>query len=155
MPASNAVLGAAVVGAAGVVGYQRFQQKAIEREEEAARAEQERRVQDHQERADQQRQKEGIEAERRSHVGYMMARDKEDVLLFDLLHDIYDAVARTHHVRPSVNLPLLRLPASPDSPAEAALGVGLLLGMEAELCFCSVLSGPCPSGKMLRPWVLP
>ena len=133
MPASNAVLGAAVVGAAGFAGYQMMQEKAIQREENEARKEFEKRAQDQKERAEQQRQKEGIEAEQRSNVGYTMARQKEDVLLFDLLHDVYDAVAQRRGTRPCVNLPLLRLPGSPDSPSEAVLGVGLLLGMEPSL----------------------
>ena len=131
MPAPQAFLGAAVSLGVGVAAYHIYQNKAIAHEEEEARKERDKLAQDRRERAEQRRQKEGFEAEQRSYVGYMMAQEKESLLLEDLLHDVYDAVARTCESRPSVNLPLLRLRGSPDSPAEAALGVGLLLGMES------------------------
>ena len=131
MPAPQAFLGAVSLGV-GVAAWHVYQKKAIAREEEEARKERDKLAQDYRERAEQRRQKEGIEAEQRSNVGYKMVHTKESLLLEDLLHDVYDAVARTCESRPSVNLPLLRLPDSPDSPAEAALGVGLLLGMESD-----------------------
>ena len=88
MPAPQAFLGAAVSLGVGVAAYHIYQNKAIAHEEEEARKERDKLAQDRRERAEQRRQKEGFEAEQRSYVGYMMAQEKESLLLEDLLHDV-------------------------------------------------------------------
>ena len=70
----------------GVAAWHVYQKKAIAREEEEARKERDKLAQDYRERAEQRRQKEGIEAEQRSNVGYKMVHTKESLLLEDLLH---------------------------------------------------------------------
>ena len=138
MPSSNAVLGAAVVAGGAYAMYVRRENAQLEREAKEASEEAEKRGRNDAEARKQREEAGGIEAEMQAHVGYDMSRKKELVLLFDLLKCVADAV----HTRggASIELPLLKLPGSPDSPTEAMLGVGLLLGMRADAVQNAVLA---------------
>eukprot|EP00966_Prymnesium_polylepis_P291759 6738458-Prymnesium_polylepis.1 len=130
MPSHQAVLGAVAAAGAGYAIYNRVQQQAVDREEAQAREELARMKKDIDERVEQQRQKDGIEAQQRQTAGYAISRHKEELLLFDLLQSIYVAAAQAHasHGRPSIELPLLKLADELDKPAEVVLGVGHALG---------------------------
>ena len=59
MPAHNAVVGAAVAGAIGVVAYNKYQQAQIEHEERVATEERQKRMRDAKEQREREEEKEG------------------------------------------------------------------------------------------------
>ena len=94
MPAHNAVVGAAVAGAIGVAAYTKYQQAQIEREEREATEEREKLIRDAKERREREEEKEGIDAARRTEANYSTSRAKEDILVADLLRDVYQLTKR-------------------------------------------------------------
>ena len=132
MPAHNAVVGAAVAGAIGVAAYTKYQQAQIEREEREATEEREKLIRDAKELREREEEKEGIDAARRTEANYSTSRAKEDILVADLLRDVYQLTKRRQQEsgKASIDLPLVNFADAPDSAVEATLGIGLLLGID-------------------------
>ena len=132
MPAHNAVVGAAVAGAIGVAAYTKYQQAQITREEREATEEREKLIRDAKELREREEEKEGIDAARRTEANYSTSRAKEDILVADLLRDVYQLTKRRQQEsgKASIDLPLVNFADAPDSAVEATLGIGLLLGID-------------------------
>ena len=132
MPAHNAMLGIGAAAAIGATLYTVHQRREVEREDRNAREEFDKLNSEAVERRERQREKDGIEAEMRADVNYEMSRAKEEILVADLLRDVYNLAKQRQHAcgKTSIDLPLIDYPGRPDSPIEVAMGVGLVLGLD-------------------------
>ena len=90
MPAHNAMLGIGAAAAIGATLYTVHQRREVEREDRNAREEFDKLNSEAVERRERQREKDGIEAEMRADVNYEMSRAKEEILVADLLRDVYN-----------------------------------------------------------------